>query len=262
MEYETLLVEERGKIFIMTLNRPEARNALNSKMWAEIADALMYFERNPKLQCMIVTNTGTCFCAGSDLKEIASTGQTIPAGFEHSGFAVLTGHFCPKPIIAAINGKAVGGGCEILMACDLGVISSDGQLALPEVHVGLLASGGGGLLKIGRSIPLKFAAEMVLTGDRIDAETALLWGLVNRVAEPGHVLDEAIKLAERILRNSPAAIARSKYLLYDSMDKSFMNLSSGWYTMVQSDIDIKKTEEAREGELAFAEKRDPSWMTD
>ena len=260
MEYETLLVEERKHIFIVTLNRPEACNALSTQMWEDLKNVTLYYESNPELRVMILTNTGNCFCAGSDLKEVAAGVQHPPVGYEDAGFAFLTGHFCPKPIISAVNGKAVGGGGEILMASDLTVISSDGMISFPEVHVGLLAAGGGGLLKIGRSIPLKFAAEMVLTGDMIDAQTALSWGLVNRVAEPGEVLDTAIALAERILRNSPAAVSRSKFLLYDCMDKSFMNLADGWRMMVESDRAIKQTPEAHEGETAFAETRDPNWM--
>lgn len=260
MEYQTLLVEERERIFIVTLNRPEVRNALSTQMWEDLKNATLYFEKNPNLRVMILTNTGNCFCAGSDLKETSKGIQHPPVGYEESGFAFLTGHFCPKPIICAVNGKAFGGGAEILLASDLGVISSDGSISLPEIHVGLLAAGGGGLLKLGRSIPLKFAAELVMTGDPIDAQTALTWGLVNRVVEPEQLLDTAIDLAKRIMKNSPAAVSRSKFLLYDCMDKSFMNLSDGWRMMVESDWAIKKSPEGIEGQAAFNEKRNPSWM--
>lgn len=259
MQYETIRTETRGKSFILTLDRPEARNALSTRMWAEITDALLAFESNDDLWVLILANTGSCFCAGSDIKEIDAGTYHAPQGFAQYGFATLTGRYCPKPIIAAINGLAVGGGAELLLASDLAILSNDGQIGFPEVSRGMLASGGGGLLKIGRSIPLKFAAEIILTGDRVDAQTALSWGLVNRVVEPDEVLDAALKMADAIIKNSPVAVKRSKFLLYDCMDKSFLHENDGWRMMTDSDDDIKKTEDAKEGTRAFAEHRPPEW---
>lgn len=260
MAYETILTEKRDKVFILTFNRPKQRNALSTQMWAEIADAFEAFEHDDDSLVMVLTNTGTCFCAGSDIKEIDAGTYHAPRGHEDYGFATITGRYCKKPIISAINGIAVGGGAELLLASDLAVISSDGRIGFPEPSIGLLAAGGGGLLKIGRSIPLKFAAEMILTGDPIDAATALEWGLVNRVVEGDSVLDCALELARAIAKNGPIAIERSKFLLYDSLDKSYLNQADGWRMMLEADRDIKHTEDAEEGTRAFAEKREPHWQ--
>jgi enoyl-CoA hydratase/carnithine racemase len=171
----------------------------------------------------------------------------------------MTRHYCSKPIIAAVNGKAVGGGAEMLLACDLVVISNDGFISFPEVRHSLLATGGGGLLRIGRSVPIKRAMELMLTGDPIDAQTAYDWGLVNRVCEPGKAVDVAFELAKAITKNGPLAVAWTKLAIYDCMDKSFLAQTDGWRMMIEMDVRAKKTEDAHEGEAAFTEKRNPVW---
>lgn len=260
MAYEFILTERRGGTFVMTLNRPEKRNALNSEMWAEIAQALQDFEADDDARVLVITNNGPCFCAGSDLKAISDGTYHAPKGMEDYGFATICGYYCTKPVIAAIEGYCMGGGTEILMAVDLAVCSSDAVFGLPEVKRGLLAAGGGSFLRLGRSIPVKFAMEMLLTGDPVDAQTALSWGMVNHVAEPGHALDAALELAERIEKNAPIAVARSKRLLYECMDKGWLKDGNlAWDAVLAADPRIKETEDAKEGAAAFAEKRTPHW---
>jgi crotonobetainyl-CoA hydratase len=260
MSYRYLLTERRDGAFILTLNRPEKRNALNSEMWGEIASALEEFDQDDASRVMIITNNGPCFCAGSDLKDIAAGTYHAPAGHEHDGFATICGRYCEKPVIAAVEGYCMGGGTEILMAVDLAVASSDATFGLPEVKRGLLAAGGGAFLRLGRALPTKFAMEMLLTGDPVNAQAALSWGMVNRVVEPGETLDAALDLARRIGRNAPIAVARSKRLLYECMDKGWLKEGNmAWDAVLAEDRDIKRTEDAREGSQAFADKREPHW---
>lgn len=260
MNYELVLTEKRDGVFILTLNRPEKRNALNTRMWAEIADALERFEADEESRVLIITNNGPCFCAGSDLKEINAGTYHPPAGHEKDGFATITGYYCSKPVIAAVNGMCMGGGAEILLACDLAVISSDCIIGYPEVKRNLLAAGGAALLRQAQAIPVKFALELLLTGENIDAETALRWGMANRIAEPGKVLDEALALAQAIARNAPIAVRETKRLVYQCMNQNWLKAGSlAWDAIMEADLAIKRTEDAEEGTAAFAEKRDPVW---
>jgi crotonobetainyl-CoA hydratase len=261
MAYEYILTERRGHVFVLTLNRPEKRNALNSAMWAEIADAIEAFDADDDARVLVMTNNGPCFCAGSDLKEIAAGTLHAPAGHEMDGFATICGHYCEKPVIVAVEGMCMGGGTEIVMAADLAVASSDATFGLPEVKRGLMASGGGSFLRLGRAFPTKFAMEMVLTGDAVDAQTALSWGMINHVAEPGHALDKALELAERIAANAPIAVRRSKRMLYDCMNQPWLAQDNlAWDACLASDARIQQTEDAQEGARAFAEKREPHWQ--
>ncbi|HJF65966.1 MAG TPA: enoyl-CoA hydratase/isomerase family protein [Slackia equolifaciens] len=259
MAYETIITETRGNVLLLTLNRPEVRNALNSKMWEELCDAIDDFDRDDSLAVMVITNTGKCFCSGTDLKELARGEYHPPRGREDWGFAGMTRHYVSKPVIAAVNGIAVGGGAEMVVAADLALISDDGKIGFPEIKHSLLATGGGALLRMGRSMYTKRAMELVLTGDAIDARTALEWGLVNHVVPAEELVDRAIELAERIAKNGPIAIRMTKLALYDCMDKSFLPATDGWRMMADFDAAIKRTEDSKEGERAFAEKREPVW---
>lgn len=260
MEYKYVLTEKRDGVYILALNRPEKRNALCSEMWADIAHALVEFENDDESRVLVITNKGPCFCAGSDLEELAAGTNHPPEGFERNGFATITGYDLKKPVIAAIEGYCMGGGTEIVMSVDLAVASSNSTFGLPEVKRGLLATGGAAFLKLGRAIPVKFAMELLLTGDPIDAQTAQSWGMVNHVVEPGCALDAALELASRIAANAPIAVAESKRLLYQCMDKPWMREGNlAWDANLFADREIKKTEDAHEGEVAFAEKRAPVW---
>lgn len=249
---------KQDEVFIVTLDRPEKKNALSRQMREELSEILADFEYNKDLRVLIITNSGDCFCAGSDLKEI-NEGTYESKEKNLDGFGIVTGRYISKPIIAAIHGLCLGGGAEMLLASDLAVVSHDCKISFPEIRQGLLAAGGGGLLRLGRSIPVKLAMELAITGDPVDAQTALSWGLVNRVVDSDKVLSESIELAKRILVNSPVAVKRSKYLLYRSMNKSWLRDSDGWMAMMQADEDIKQTTDAKEGVRAFTEKRSLVW---
>ncbi len=260
MTYQYILTEKRDNISIITLNRPEKRNAINSELWADISAAIDEFEADDNARVLIITNNGPCFCAGSDLKAISAGTYHAPAGHERDGFAGICCRYIEKPVIAAVNGMCFGGGAEILLACDLAVISSDCTIGYPEVKRALLAAGGAALMRQTQAIPVKFAMELLLTGDDINAETAVAWGLANRIAEPGHVLDEACELAAAIARNAPIAIKRTKRFAYECMNAPWIaehNLA--WDAVMAADHEIKRTEDAAEGEAAFAEKREPVW---
>ncbi len=257
MNYETILTEQRGNIFILTLNRVRQRNALNSQMWAELIDALEYFEQAEDLWVLIVTNNGPAFCAGADIKELAANTWHAPKGKEEWGFAGLIHHFFKKPIIAAVNGMALGGGTEIVLACDLAVASEHAKFGLPEVGIGMVANGG--MLRISRQVPLKFAMEMALTGEPISAQTAHEWGLINRVVPEEDVLPTAIALAERICQNAPLSVRYTKESIHKTLDMPIVYPSAAWeineyYTSLNL-----ATEDKIEGNVAFVEKRKPIW---
>lgn len=259
MEFETILTEERGNIFILTLNRPEARNAVNKKMVQEICTAMTAFEANPNLRVCIVTNTGGVFCAGSDLKEIAEGKYEMPPEWENWGFAGLTQHYFEKPIITAVQGKCLGGGVEIVMASDLCVASEDGIFGLPEPRVGLTAAGGGTLLRIAQMIPTKFAMELLLTAEPIPTTKAAEWGIINYAVPADQVMDKAIDLAEKICLGAPLAIQYSKKTAYETMDKSTVFPSDGWAILQKYQQITHNSEDSHEGSTAFCEKRKPVW---
>lgn len=200
MSTSAVLFERRGKVALITINRPEALNAINTQVWNELGLAFEEFAADPNLWCAVLTGAGDkAFCAGADLKEKAiSNGESIiPEGGEKWGFAGIVQHFINKPIIAAVNGFALGGGTEIALACDLIVASDRAAFGLPEVKKGLIA-GAGGLIRLPRQIPLKVAMEYILVGDLFSAEEAKQWGLVNRVVPHGQLINEALAIAERI----------------------------------------------------------------
>lgn len=260
MPYEYLKTERRDGVFILTFDRPEKRNAINSAMWDEITRALDEFEADDESLVLIITNTGPCFCAGSDLKDIEAGTYHPPVGRERDAFGGITGRYLEKPVIAAVNGMCMGGGAEILLSCDLAVISRDCTIGYPEVKRGLLAAGGGALLRQAQAIPVKRAMELLLTGDGIDAETALSWGMANRIAENGQVLEVALELAHAITVNAPIAVRRTKRFMYESINEGWVSQGNvAWDAALAADVSIKTTEDAHEGEVAFAEKRAPRW---
>lgn len=258
-QFHYLETSEREGVYVVTLNRPEARNALNSAMWAELCDAFSYFDETSGLSVAVITNTGDVFCAGADLKEYNAGVLEPPVGRETWGTGGMTRRFWRKPIIIAANGKIVGGGAEMLLASDLAIITEESSVSFPEVKNALFPGGGGAPLRIGRSIHLKHAVELLLTGRPIDADTALAWGLVNRVVPKERLLDEAMKLAHAIMDNGPLAVQMTKLAIYDCMDKSFISESDGWRMMEAMNEQAKGTEDAAEGTTAFKEKRKPVW---
>lgn len=205
MSYKHILTEERDGIYIVTLNRPEAKNAINSAMWLELCQAFDHLEQTDSLRVGIITNVGDCFCAGSDLKEIAAGTMHAPEGYEKSGFAGMCKRYISKPIIAAANGRVLGGGVEIVVACDLAIAGTDSEFSLPEPRRGLTAAGGGLLMRIMQTMPAKPAMELMLTCEPFSAKKAEECFLINKAVEPGTVLDEAVKMAELICKGAPLA---------------------------------------------------------
>ena len=248
-----VLTERRERVLIVTLNRPEQRNAVNAEVATGIAEALDELDSNSSLSVGIVTGAGGFFCAGMDLKAFAA-GET--PWIDGHGFAGITERISDKPLIAAVEGFAVAGGLEIALSCDLIVAAKGARLGIPEVKRSLVAAGGG-LLRLPRMLPRNVANELALTGDPISAERGYELGLVNRGSEPGAALDGALELAGTIAANGPLALAGSKRILRESLDwdqsEAFERQAAIWQPIFASD-------DAREGATAFAEKRPPVWQ--
>ena len=259
MDYQAIIVEKVGPITVIKLNRPEALNAVNSQLWLEIGTALTEFNEDPDQWVAILTGSGErAFCAGADLKEIGSGGIQTTDEMKAWGFAGIVRHHISKPIIAAVNGFALGGGTEIALACDLIVASEKASFGLPEVKRGLIA-GAGGLLRLPRQIPLKVAMEVILTGKSLSAEEAKQWGLINEVVPHEQVLNAAIQLAEEIITNAPLAVKASKEIVYRGLDASITFPPEAWSINEEYTTKVFKSDDAMEGARAFAEKRQPNW---
>jgi Enoyl-CoA hydratase/carnithine racemase len=259
MKYETILFEKRERIAIITINRPEARNAINAQVWKEMGTALEHYAKDPDLWCAIITGAGDqAFCAGVDLKALGRGEKIVPEGGEHWGFAGIVKHYINKPIIAAVNGFALGGGTEIALACDLIIASEKATFGLLEVKRGIIA-GAGGLLRLPRQIPLKIAMEKILTGNPITVEEATKWGMVNRVVPHDQLLEKAIELAKEITENAPIAVSASKDIVYRSLDVPLDHPQTAWAINDEYIQKVMKSEDSIEGVKAFAEKRKPQW---
>jgi enoyl-CoA hydratase len=249
---DPVLTERRDRVFLITINRPDQRNAVNAAVAQGMARALDDLDADPDLSVGVITGAGKGFCAGMDLKAFVTGERPFVEG---RGFAGITQRSADKPLIAAIEGFAVAGGLEVALACDLIVASRGARLGIPEVKRSLFAAGGG-LLRLPRALPRNVAMEMALTGDPIEAERAHDLGLVNRVADPGHALDVALELAETIAANGPLALAATKRILVESPDwpdSEFFERHAPIYDPVFG------SEDAREGATAFAERRAPVW---
>ena len=247
---EELVIERRGAVQVLRLNRPDARNALTGSLLRGIGTAALEAETNPEIRAIVLTGTGDrAFCAGMDLKAFAEGGD-----FSSEGYGKLTKGELAIPVIGAVNGTAIGGGLELLLGCDIIVSSSAAKFGLPEVKRGLFPGGGG--TTIGTRIPLSVALEMTLTGDFITADRAYELGLVNAVAAPEDVLETAIGYAERVAANAPLSLAAIKELVRLSVsDSALADQRIGqWQKTVFSSSD------AKEGAMAFIEKRTPNWQ--
>ena len=243
-----VLTERRGRILLVTLNRPDARNAINSELAEGLGRAIDELDGDAGLTAAVLTGAGKGFCAGMDLKAFAASGP--PRGLNR-----ILEQGAEKPMIAAIEGFAMAGGLELALCCDLLVASKGAKLGIPEVGVGLFAAGGA-LLRLPQRLPYGMAMEMALTADPITAEQAFEQGLVTRLAEPGTAVEVAVGLAERIARNAPLAVAASKRLIrtaQGSTDEEF------WEIQTPLIPGVFGSEDATEGPRAFAEKRAPNW---
>jgi crotonobetainyl-CoA hydratase len=256
MAYEFAKVARNGRLTIITLNRPEVMNALHSPAHFELHRVFGEFANDPEQWIAIVTGAGDkAFCAGNDLKWQAAGGKR---GWDTSGFGGLTTRFdCDKPIIAAVNGVAMGGGFEIALACDLIIAAENATFALPEPRVGLAALAGG-LHRLPRQIGLKRAMGMILTGRHVPAREGFELGFVNDVVAPGQALAGAERWANLILQNGPMSIRASKQAIHRGLGVSLEQAIAEQfdYPAVRA---LAASEDYIEGPKAFAEKRPPQW---
>lgn len=246
-----ILVEQRDRILIITINRPKARNAVNAAVSQGLADAMDRLDGDPGLSVGVLTGAGGSFCAGMDLKAFAR-GERVDIEGRGLGF---TQKPPAKPLIAAVEGFALAGGTEVALATDLIVAARDAAFGIPEVKRGLVAAGGG-LLRLPERIPYAVAMELALTGDNLPAERAHELGLVSVLAEPGGALDAAIALAEKITANGPLAVAATKRIIVESRSWSSEDM---WNNQMQILAPVFMSKDAKEGAVAFAEKRAPKW---
>ena len=249
---QAVLTERRDNILLITLNRPDARNAVNGALAQGVADALDELDATPELQVGVLTGAGKGFSAGMDLKAFV-TGERPWVG--DRGFAGIVQRASRKPLIAAVEGFAVAGGFEIALACDLIVAAQGAKFGIPEVKRSLVAAGGA-LLRLPQRMPYGIAMELALTGDTITAERAAELGVVNRVADPGGALDAAFELAAAISMNGPLALTASKEVLQKQRDWDEQEF---WTKQGEITGPVFGSEDAREGAIAFSEKRDPVW---
>ncbi|MET3528095.1 enoyl-CoA hydratase-related protein [Phenylobacterium koreense] len=257
MAYEFIRVDRDGPVTIFTLNRPEVMNALHSPAHFELDEAFNAFAADPDQWVGVVTGAGDrAFSAGNDLKHQAGGGgMTLPP----SGFAGLTSRFdLTKPLIAAVNGVAMGGGFEIALACDLVIASETATFALPEPRVGLAALAGG-LHRLPRAIGQKQALGMILTGRRVTAQEGLALGFVNEVAAPGALISVAQRWAAQICELSPMSIRASKEAVYKGLDEPTLEAAMAAQNRYPAMAALFKSADFVEGPLAFAQKRAPAW---
>jgi enoyl-CoA hydratase len=253
---DEVLRERRGNVEILTINRPEARNAINGAVSKAMSTAMDELAEDDGCWVVVVTGSGDkAFSAGMDLKAFSSGegGDIIGAS---GGFAGLTQRDFPKPIIAAVNGSALAGGFEIMLACDLVVAADHATFGIPEAKRGLIA-GAGGLIRMPKRLPMAIALELAMTGDPIDAQRAYALGLVNKVVPAGALLDEATDLAARIAANAPLAVRYSKSVMKQSAEVSE---AEGWKINAAAVGVVFSSADAMEGPIAFAEKRPPNWQ--
>jgi enoyl-CoA hydratase len=248
---DAVLTEVRGNVLIVTLNRPEAKNAANKALAEGVAAAMDRLDSDNDLRVGIITGAGGTFCSGMDLKGfLAGERPHIPG----RGFAGLTEAPPRKPLIAAVDGYALAGGFEIALACDMIVANVDSKFGIPEVKRGLAAAAGG-LVRLPRQIPQRLAMELALTGDFISAARAYEMGLINRIV-PGVALEGALELAQAISANGPLAVAASKQVIREQQDWS---QAEQWAKQYELTAAVFTSNDAREGAAAFAQKRAPNW---
>jgi crotonobetainyl-CoA hydratase len=255
--YQHVLVEREGAILWITINRPLALNALNALAHREMSAALDTFAADPELRVAVLTGAGDrAFSVGSDLKDRAETNAD-----DHppTGFAGLTHRFnLTKPVIAAVNGLAMGGGVEIVLACDLAIATDHAEFALPEPRVGLAALGGGGLQRLARTLPLKQAMDLVLTGRRVGALEAKAMGLINDVVPRVELKARTRQVADMIIEGAPLAVEASKQVMQQSREMASLEAAlCGRYPAAER---MLASADAREGQRAFLEKRKPRWQ--
>lgn len=256
-----VLAERRDHILVITLNRPEARNAVNKDVILGVGRAMESAENDPSIWAVVITGAGDkAFCAGADLKAAASGDfQDVVQEMQRWGFAGYVKNHISKPTIAAVNGFALGGGTEIVLASDLAVAAEGATLGLPEVKRGIYA-GAGGAFRLGQQIPKKVAMEILLTGMPLSSQRALELGLVNRVVPQAEVLTTALALAETICENAPLAVQATKRIANAITDGIISKDAEHWTRSEREGQALMGSRDAMEGMRAFAEKRSPQWQ--
>jgi crotonobetainyl-CoA hydratase len=237
------LTERRGNVLVITLNRPEARNAVNSAVSIAVGDALQAAQDDPEVRAVVITGAGQSFCAGADLKAISRRENLFHPDHGEWGFAGYVHHYIDKPTIAAVNGTALGGGTELALASDLVVAEERAKFGLPEVKRGLIAAAGG-VFRIVDHLPRKVAMELLVTGEPISSADAHKWGLINQVVPDGTAVDAALA---------------SKRVAMGVDDGVIVGDEPGWNRTMREIGTLIRSEDAKEGPLAFAEKRQPVW---
>lgn len=250
----SILVERRGRVGLITLNRPQALNALNNQLMNEVMEALEAFDREDAVGAMVITGSERAFAAGADIKEMSGKSAKEMQEADHVGvFGRIRS--VEKPVIAAVSGWALGGGCEIALSCDMIVASESAKFGQPEITIGVIP-GAGGTQRLTHAVGKALTMEMILNNRTLTAQEALQYGLVNRVVPVVDYLDEALKLAEEIASRAPLAARAAKRLINAAYD---LSLTDGLAEEKQAFYGLFNTADQKEGMQAFVEKRKPDW---
>ena len=254
MPYEFILTETRGRVGLVTLNRPKAMNALNNQLVRELMDALEAFDNDDNVGAVVVTGNEKTFAAGADIKEMSdkTARQMMDVDFVKAFSRIMS---MRKPIIAAVSGYALGGGCEVAMSCDMIVASETAKFGQPEITIGVIP-GAGGTQRLTRAVGKAIAMEMILNNRTLSAQEALQFGLANRVVPVERYLDEALKLADEIASRAPAAVRVAKKMINQAYE---LSLTDALDQERREFYDLFATEDQKEGMKAFIEKRKPDW---
>ena len=254
MPYEMILTETRARVGLITLNRPQAMNALNQQLMRELMDALEAFDKNDAVGAMVITGNEKAFAAGADIKEMAN--KSIEQMMDTDHIAVFGRiRTIRKPVIAAVSGWALGGGCEIALSCDMIIASESATFGQPEINIGVIP-GAGGTQRLARAVGKVLAMEMILNDRRLSAQEAYQFGMLNRVVPVEGYLEEALKLAEEIASRAPVAVRAAKKMINQAFERT---LADGLATEKQEFYNLFATEDQKEGMRAFVEKRKPEW---
>lgn len=254
MPYEFIRTETRGKVGLITLDRPQALNALNHQLMLEVMDALNAFDKDDQIGAMVITGNEKVFAAGADIKEMAS--KSIQEMMDTDHLAVFGRiRTIRKPVIAAVSGWALGGGCEIALSCDMIIASESAAFGQPEINIGVIP-GAGGTQRLTRAVGKALAMEMILNDRRLTAQEAYQFGLVNRVVPVETYLEEALQLAQAIATRAPLAVRAAKKMINQAFEQT---LENGLAAEKQEFYNLFATEDQKEGMQAFIEKRKPEW---
>ena len=256
MEFKNLVIDKRDAIGIIKINRPESLNVLNIETLGEIRDAVTSLNSDDDIKVLIFTGEGKAFIAGADIKQMKDMNEDEAREFCSLGqkiFDIIEN--LDKPVIAAVNGFALGGGCELAMACDIRIASENAKFGQPEVNLGIIP-GFGGTQRLSRLVGKGIAKELIYTGDLIDSQTAFRIGLANKVVSPESLIDEAIHMAQKIASKGPAAILIAKSVINRGLETE---LAKGLTIERNGFVQCISSGEAKEGMEAFLEKRKPNW---